>query len=190
VKAGGEMAKKKISIQSELKEIVNEMIEEYSRWDDIKKNGCSDPFWSDGCNINLVRNHIIYSKNEIRDFCTKNNLELPSEYFKPIPNEMSNNFMATPDKIKKDANEAYEIYCSTNLFEKLEGMAKDFKKEFKGTALSFIGYKIVCKTAIKNNNLIEMRRYNPERAKNDIKRAQELIKRNDIYKENEQLSLF
>ena len=32
----------------------------YKHWDDLKKNGCSDPAWPDGVNLNLVRNHIIY----------------------------------------------------------------------------------------------------------------------------------
>jgi hypothetical protein len=186
------MVKKKISVQDELQTLVKQMLESYSRWDDIKKNGCNDPFWSDGCNINLVRNHIFHYKNKIKEFCEENNLELPPEYSKVIPNLMPNDFMAVPDKIKKDAKDAYKIYCSTNLFKKLEDMAKDFKKEFKGIASSFIGYKISCKTAIKNNNLVEMRRYNPERAKDDIKRMKEFIKDKNTSKieEFKQMSLF
>ena len=31
----------------------------FARWDQINKDGCNDPFWSDGVNMNLVRNHII-----------------------------------------------------------------------------------------------------------------------------------
>ena len=37
---------------------------EYARrqaehWQDIFAHGCNDPAWTDGCNLNLVRNHII-----------------------------------------------------------------------------------------------------------------------------------
>ena len=32
---------------------------EIEHWKDINQNGCSDPFWPDGCNMNLTRNHII-----------------------------------------------------------------------------------------------------------------------------------
>ena len=39
----------------------------YLRWDDIKKNGCSDPAWPDGVNLNLVRNHIIYFYRFLRE---------------------------------------------------------------------------------------------------------------------------
>ena len=34
--------------------------ERFRAWDKIAQNGCSDPFWPDGVNMNLVRNHIIY----------------------------------------------------------------------------------------------------------------------------------
>ena len=33
--------------------------ERFRAWDKIAQNGCSDPFWPDGVNMNLVRNHII-----------------------------------------------------------------------------------------------------------------------------------
>lgn len=36
--------------------------EEIAQWKDINQNGCNDPFWSDGCNMNLTRNHIIIIK--------------------------------------------------------------------------------------------------------------------------------
>ena len=36
-------------------------------WNDIHDNGCSDPFWSDGVNMNLVRNHVIYYLKQISE---------------------------------------------------------------------------------------------------------------------------
>lgn len=35
--------------------------ERFHRWDTISREGCADPFWPDGVNMNLVRNHIIYN---------------------------------------------------------------------------------------------------------------------------------
>lgn len=32
----------------------------YTRWNYIANNGCQDPFWEDGFNMNLVRKHIMY----------------------------------------------------------------------------------------------------------------------------------
>lgn len=45
------MAKKKTSEE--------EYMERYSHWQDVFNNGCSDPNWSDGANLNLCRNQLI-----------------------------------------------------------------------------------------------------------------------------------
>lgn len=39
---------------------IEELAERFDRWDDVYQNGCHDPFWSDGVNLNLIRNHILY----------------------------------------------------------------------------------------------------------------------------------
>ena len=36
-------------------------------WHDLMANGCNDPFWPDGVNLNLVRNHIIYGLRQIAE---------------------------------------------------------------------------------------------------------------------------
>lgn len=41
-------------------EILQEIEREFATWDRIMKEGCSDPSWPDGTNLNLTRNHIIY----------------------------------------------------------------------------------------------------------------------------------
>lgn len=41
-------------------QIQAEIDHEFAVWNDIARNGCSDPFWPDGVNMNLTRNHIIY----------------------------------------------------------------------------------------------------------------------------------
>lgn len=38
-----------------------------AHWHDLKANGCSDPFWPDGVNMNLVRNHIIFGFRQIAE---------------------------------------------------------------------------------------------------------------------------
>ena len=67
---------------------------EIEHWKDINQNGCNDPFWSDGCNMNLTRNHIIYYQSKIRETCTENQLPLPEECYLSIPPEVDNNYMA------------------------------------------------------------------------------------------------
>lgn len=49
------------------KEIRAKISEEFERWNDIAKNGCSDPGYPDGVNMNLVRNHIIYGYKQLEN---------------------------------------------------------------------------------------------------------------------------
>ena len=47
---------------------LNEMIDEaVAHWNDVYENGCSDPFWPDGCNLNLIRNHVIYYLKQLEE---------------------------------------------------------------------------------------------------------------------------
>ena len=36
-----------------------ELEKEYARWDEVFTKGGSDPFWSDGVNLELIRNRIL-----------------------------------------------------------------------------------------------------------------------------------
>lgn len=78
--------------------------EEIAQWKDINQNGCNDPFWSDGCNMNLTRNHIIYYQRLISEICTENQLPLPEEYYLSVPPEVDNDYMANlkqKDRVKR-----------------------------------------------------------------------------------------
>ena len=67
---------------------------EINCWKAINQNGCSDPFWPDGCNMNLTRNHIISHQRQLRKICTENQLPLPDEYYFAIPPVVDNSYMA------------------------------------------------------------------------------------------------
>ena len=107
---------KKKTPEQELKELCKEIRSEIDHWDDINRNGCNDPFWSDGCNMNLTRNHIIYAKRQIEEICRENGLTLPGEYYIPTPPEVNDYYMASlkqkrrverighPDKITRKKN--------------------------------------------------------------------------------------
>lgn len=43
-----------------VKQIREEIDKEFDRWNALANGGCCDPFWPDGVNMNLVRNHISY----------------------------------------------------------------------------------------------------------------------------------
>lgn len=68
--------------------------EEIAFWKYINQYGCNDPFWPDGTNMNLVRNHVFSYQMELQKICTENQLPLPEEYYLSLPPEVDNNYMA------------------------------------------------------------------------------------------------
>lgn len=72
---------------------------DFKRWKDIFNNGCSDPTWEDGVNINLVRNHIIYDQKRVEEVLKDNYIAYPNEYFYLVPVQLSNKFMAVDRKL-------------------------------------------------------------------------------------------
>lgn len=68
--------------------------ERVHHWIDIKDNGCHDPFWADGVNMNLTRNHIIYYRKQILEICDSMFIPLPAEMDIPVPPVVPQNFMA------------------------------------------------------------------------------------------------
>ena len=63
------MKKDRRSLSDQLADIVRRMMDEIERWEYERVNGCNDPSWTDGCNMNLVRNHVIDDKRRIEEFC-------------------------------------------------------------------------------------------------------------------------
>jgi len=55
------------------------------RWNEIREKGSNDPFWPDGVNMNLVRNHIIYYQEQIRELCSENGMIEPEEVDWDLP---------------------------------------------------------------------------------------------------------
>ena len=97
--------KKKVELNP-IKKYAPQIVREINQWNYILEHGCSDPFWPDGCNMNLTRNHIISYKREIAKYCEVTGSELPPEYYLPIPPEVDENYMAVKkgeraDRIKQ-----------------------------------------------------------------------------------------
>nr|DAO59524.1 MAG TPA: hypothetical protein [Caudoviricetes sp.] len=92
-RTGGDAMKQKTPEQK-LKGLCANIIRERNHWSHINEYGCNDPFWPDGCNMNLTRNHIISYKRDIAELCEENGMPLPEEYFLKIPPEVDDNYMA------------------------------------------------------------------------------------------------
>ena len=85
---------KEKSAEDKVRECRRNIRQEIEHWKDINQNGCNDPFWPDGCNMNLTRNHIISYQRQLREICTEKQLPLPDEYYLSLPPEVDMNYMA------------------------------------------------------------------------------------------------
>lgn len=90
------MARKKEPTEEEL---VTSIREEFETWKKIKVKGSKDPFWPDGVNLNLVRNHIYYYQEQLRELCQKTKVKrCPREARLKLPREMSQDYLSPGTK--------------------------------------------------------------------------------------------
>ncbi len=165
------MAKKKDTLAENIKGLRDS----FERWKFLYQNGGSDPFYADGTNLNLVHNHIEYHKNQILQEYGGDIFLLPDEFSIPTPELVPYSYMANPEKIKKEAEEALRIYNSTDVFDKVAERIDTMDKYQKSTAISIAHYPKTLQQAIDSNDLITMRRYTPKRAIDDIERAEKFL---------------
>lgn len=135
------------------------LTESYRRWDYINSRGCSDPFWSDGVNMNLVRNHIIYYKNKLESEHTL--YGFPDCYYRETPPETDNNYMACPDEIRENALKSMRLIDSDENLKYVREQSKNLsEKELKSLCIpAIIRYSESLRKAIADDDLITMRRY-------------------------------
>lgn len=93
------MKQRKVSLE----ELIRDCEKEYSLWEEIYSNGCRDPCWSDGCNLNLVRNHIISYRKQIESYCAENSVESPPILLRELPPKLSDDYMAKAEQIRERA---------------------------------------------------------------------------------------
>lgn len=137
-----------------------ELEKEYARWDEVFTNGGSDPSWADGSNLNLVRNHILYDKEQLAK--QENSLlGLPEVYYRETPPEVDPNYMARSDEIRENAWKAMGIIdADENLKfvqEQFPSLSEQQRKQYCLPAI--INYAENLRRAIAADDLIIMRRY-------------------------------
>lgn len=79
------------------KQLGKEIRDSRKRYEDLRVHGGSDPFWSDGANMNLCRNHVMYFRKQVETELDPENY--PEEYFLEIPAEVSVHYMADPEQV-------------------------------------------------------------------------------------------
>ena len=127
----------------------------FKRWEDLFTNGGSDPFHSDGVNLNLVRNHICYYKKQLKE-----NNQFPDIYYKDTPPEVDYNFMVRSDEIIDNSNKILNIYLNNEdyqyLIANINRLNKTQLKEI--THLNSVNFVNGFKNAVENRELVYMRR--------------------------------
>lgn len=140
------MAKRQRSRKEQLAEVIRESHEQWKR---LRENGGNDPFWTDGVNLNLVRNHIIYGRRLCEEELQEG--DYPEEYYLPVPEKVSDDFMAKESEISKEFKRLLNQVKQDPDYIWLEKSSEEKAKRF----IQIInGYEEVGK----QHNLVAMRR--------------------------------
>lgn len=150
------MGKKK-----EKENLTEELTKWFERWEHLKEYGGSDPFYADGGSLNNARGHIIYYKSKMVEEYGRNYEKYPEIFYREVPPEVKDSYMARAGEIKDGAAQALEYYLSDPNFRYLLAN-KDMltEKEAKQISLyNVLGYASGLARAIKDGDLIAMRRH-------------------------------
>lgn len=162
-------------MKDERKQVERELIEDFTRWEHLCTYGGQDPNWEDGCNLNLVRNHIINNKRRLEA------LEyFPEIYSKETPPEVDNKYMARAEEIRENAKKTLAIYLvDSDYLYLVENAPKVNKKQSESICLSnVIGYVSGLKKFIETDNLVRMRLHeNPDRYLDSFKSCRKKLEK-------------
>lgn len=144
-----------------LAQLTEEAIRSYDRWQFIYENGCSDPNWEDGVNLNLVRNHLIYYKREISKLCKEHGFEKTQVLFRKLPSRVPAHYMAKAADLKQQAAELlYEIESSRNYQCLLEWRKKISPKQSEEIGLTrFLKRMHYDRHEYESDNFLAMRNF-------------------------------
>ena len=122
----------------------------YKRWEHLYEHGGSDPSWSDGTNLSLLRTQIINCKRKIEEEHTM--FILPDAYYRDIPR---------PDEIRENARKAMAIIDLDENLKFVREQSKNLsEKELKRLCIpAIIGYAENIHRAVAEDDLLTMRRY-------------------------------
>lgn len=143
------MARKQMSRKEQLAEVIRESHEQWKR---LWKNGCSDPFWTDGVNLNLVRNHIIYGRRLCEEELQEE--DYPEEYYLPLPEKVPPNYMVKSDEIRQKAYERMQNIKKNSDYIRIFGKSEKSQKE-----ANIIRYISGYSQSISEDDLVAMRRF-------------------------------
>ena len=152
---------KKLSPEEMISSWALQCSQSYELWQSIFENGCQDPFWEDGINLNLVRNHIIYFQRQMNDLCEEIGYLKPEICGREIPKAVDPHYMAGTKEIEKQARKALALIEQCDDYCKLVSFEDQLTDEQKKAVYYYVtlGYVNNLKNAINGKDYVDMRRY-------------------------------
>ena len=142
-----------------LEELVRELERDYARWEQVYMAGSKDPFWPDGVNANLCRNHILCGKRRIRELYP--DAEMPEIYYRPLPQKLPAEYMARKEELRSAALRSYTRYISDENFCFIRNHVERIPETdaLRGILDALLARADVLKDAVLSGDYVAMRRY-------------------------------
>jgi len=126
----------------------DDYIREWNCWQSYHNKGGQDPFYADGTNLNLTRNHMIHDINL--------GVIPPDDML--LPPEVPWQYMAQPEEIIERAKTALSLYKATPEFAELKSAQRSIKdKELLRLAQMIPARITQLEDAIEKNDLVYCR---------------------------------
>ena len=179
------MAKKKAK-----EDFAAELAKDFERWDTLYTHGGSDPFWPDGAGLHLKRNHIMHGKRKISEQHPDGNY--PEIFYRPTPPELPHDYMANPDKIRREAMQSLQVYYNDPYYQQLvmpemQALVNGMKDEVPRNICRYVR---ALEHHIEHDDLVGMRRHRDPNCYVDSFEKGVRIVEQYISKHSIQLSLF
>ena len=145
----------------EKQELAIKLMAKFLEWENVKAEGSSSPVWTDGQELNHIRDSIIYLKKEMESLDY-----FPEVYCRENPPKMPQRYMVNAEEIRKRAKETLQA-CKENedyQFIFCRGSALDEQQKSWICLEGIINSVLRMERMIRIDNLVEMKKYDsPEK---------------------------
>lgn len=151
--------------EKSVEDVLKDYHEEYLRWKHLLSYGGRDPFWPDGVNLNLVRNHMIADLKNLKELAQEQDIpelkDLPE-----VPPEVPENYVANAEEIMDKGIKLLTMYGEDPAYRYIKANAQklNFKQHVELKVNDVINHYKNLEQAIQEADLVTIRRccHNPE----------------------------
>ena len=141
-----------------VEDLYRNLQQSFDHWHILYTQGGSDPFWADGVNLNLVRNHILHYRRRIDELSpdeTRRDL-----YHRELPPIVESEYMANPEEIRQKAKASLQKLEQDENYRYLRRKEKTLTpKQIEAANIhSLVAYVQGIRTALEKDDLVTLRR--------------------------------